>query len=590
MIKQKNIIKIYLIFLSFILSYNIYAQEVADTKYWIIFKDKGNFKSNDIITPGTDAYNAGISLLSERAIKRRLKVLKDEKLIDFQDIPLNEVYVSGITALGIDIIAKSKWLNGVSANLTESQVKQILKLDYIKGLKIVKQLISQKNGFTEPIFDKFYKPVSLYTPSDEKFLYNYGNSLKQNEMVNVPKVHNLGITGQGVLFASFDDGFEWKSHEALKNLHIIDEYDFINKDNNVGKEENQKYKDTPQQGTHGTATLSAACGYKEGKLLGPSFGSEIILAKTEYTATETPMEEDYWIEAAEWAEAKGVDVITSSLGYKKWDDPFTKNSYQYNDYDGKTTIVAIAASRSAYLGVLVCNSIGNYQQTPEPSIANGDADSIIAVGAVDYTGKIAPFSSNGPSFDGRIKPDFVGPGVKVLSALDPTMTKNDSTYTGMNGTSLSCPVVAGVCALILSAHPELTPMEVINALRKTSSMANNPDNVYGYGIVNAYDAILSFGFAWGKYISMDFKNDGLIIKTRFALKNPVDVKSVKCVYSIQGSKTDEVAMELKNINDPGDNSYEASAFIKGIKEGSTSLSMRCYFSVRDNTGKEYKFE
>ncbi len=584
MYRQKNILKIYLLLLSFLLSYNIYAQEVADTKYWIIFKDKGTFNSEETITPGSEAYNAGINLLSERAVKRRLKVLSDDKLIDYPDLPLNEMYVSGISGLGIDIIAKSRWINGVSAYLTESQVKQILKLDYVKGLKLVKKLITQNSYFIEPIFNKFYKPVSLYTPPDDKNLYNYGNSLKQDNMVNVPKVHNLGITGQGVLFASFDDGFEWRTHEALKNLHIIGEHDFVNNDDVTAKEENQKYKDSPQQGTHGTATLSSACGYKDGKLIGPSFGADILLGKTEYTATETPMEEDFWLEAAEWAEAKGVDVITSSLGYKKWDDPFSKNSYQYSDYDGRTTIVSIAASRSAYLGVLVCNSIGNYQQTTEPSIANGDADSVIAVGAVDFTGKIASFSSNGPSSDGRIKPDFVGPGVRIYSALDPTLSKNDSSYTGMSGTSLSCPIVAGVCALILSAHPELTPMEIINALRKTSSQANNPDNIYGYGLVNAYDAILSFGFVWGKYLVTEVQGDGLIIKTRFASKNPIDVNSAKCFYTLSGSNNSEVKMELKSINDPGDNAYEGKAFIKGVKDIS---SINYYFTVKDNTGKEF---
>ncbi|HEY5122332.1 MAG TPA: S8 family serine peptidase, partial [Ignavibacteria bacterium] len=413
---KRNIIKLFLILFTILISYSVYAQEIADTKYWIIFKDKGSYKPDMQITSGSDAYNTGINLLSDRAIKRRLKVLSDDKLVDFQDLPLENSYVTGVSNLGVTLIAKSKWLNGVSAYLTPSQVKQVLGLSFVKGLKLVKKLITQNNNFTGPIYNKFYKPLSLFTPEIDNDLLKYGNSLNQDKMVNVPKVHNLGINGQGVLFASFDDGFEWRSHEALRDLKIIDEYDFINEDNNTGKEENQKYKDSPQQGMHGTATLSAACGYKEGKLIGPSFGAEIILAKTEYTATETPMEEDFWMEAAEWAEAKGVDVITSSLGYKKWDDPFANNSYVYSDYDGRTTIVSIAASRSAYLGVIVCNSIGNYNQTNEPSIANGDADSIIAVGAVDYNGNIASFSSNGPSSDGRIKPDFVGPGVKVYSA------------------------------------------------------------------------------------------------------------------------------------------------------------------------------
>jgi subtilisin family serine protease len=581
---KRNIIKLFLILFTILISYSVYAQEIADTKYWIIFKDKGSYKPDMQITSGSDAYNAGINLLSDRAIKRRLKVLSDDKLVDFQDLPLENSYVTGVSNLGVTLIAKSKWLNGVSAYLTPSQVKQVLGLSFVKGLKLVKKLITQNNNFTEPIYNKFYKPLSLFTPEIDNDLLKYGNSLKQDKMVNVPKVHNLGINGQGVLFASFDDGFEWRSHEALKDLKIIDEYDFINEDNNTGKEENQKYKDSPQQGMHGTATLSAACGYKEGKLIGPSFGAEIILAKTEYTATETPMEEDFWMEAAEWAEAKGVDVITSSLGYKKWDDPFASNSYVYGDYDGRTTIVSIAASRSAYLGVLVCNSIGNYNQTNEPSIANGDADSIIAVGAVDYNGNIASFSSNGPSSDGRIKPDFVGPGVQVYSALDSKFVKNDSSYIGMNGTSLSCPIVAGVCALVLSAHPELTPMEVINALRKTSSLANNPNNVYGYGIVNAYDAILSFGFIWGKYFSSSVLGNDLVIKTRFASNKPIDINIAKCIYSISGGKSKEVKLDLTKINEPTDNAFEGSAVLKGVKDLN---SVTYYFVVKETDGNEY---
>lgn len=571
------------IILTLFLSLNLLAQENADTKYWIIFKDKGNIKPDMSITKNSDAYNTGINQLSDRAIKRRLKVLSEDNLVDFRDIPLEENYIKSIKDLGINIIAKSKWMNGVSVYLTQTQVKEVLKLDFVKGLKLLQKLITQNSDNIGPFGNEtIHNPINSAL-QDNKDLYNYGASLKQDDMVKVPEVHNLGFNGQGVFVASFDDGFEWRKHEALRDLKIIDEYDFVNEDNNTGKEENQRYKDSPQQGTHGTATLSAMCGFKEGKLIGPAFGSEIILAKTEYTPTETPMEEDYWIEAAEWAEAYGVDVITSSLGYKVWDEPFNNNSYKYEDYNGRTTIVAIASSRMAYLGVVVCNSIGNYSQTDPPSIANADADSIIAVGAVDYSGKIASFSSNGPSVDGRIKPDFVGPGVKVYSALDPTLTKNDSTYTGMNGTSLSCPIVAGVCALILSAHPELTPMEVIFALRNTSSLAKNPNNTYGYGVVNAYDAILSFGFIWGKYLKVEKTGNDLSIKIRFASKTAVDINSAKCFYGVSGEEK-EVKLNLEKINNEKDFSYEGTAALKGIPD---LQNVNYYFVIKDSEGNQY---
>src|SRR5690606_41547172 len=99
-------------------SVNAIAQE-ADTKYWIIFKDKGNYKPTDRITPGSEAYDVGKAILTERAIQRRLKVLSEENLIDYWDLPIEGRYVTNIEAMNIDIIAMSRWLNGVSAYLTE---------------------------------------------------------------------------------------------------------------------------------------------------------------------------------------------------------------------------------------------------------------------------------------------------------------------------------------------------------------------------------------------------------------------------------------------------------------------------------------
>ena len=396
MIKRYRIIYLSFLF-SVLFTLNLLAQEVADTKYWIIFKDKGDYKPDMTITVNSDAYNVAVSQLSEKSINRRLKVLSSDNVVDFLDLPVNENYITEIKNSGINIIAKSRWMNGVSAYLTQTQVQQVLKLDFVKGLKLVKQFITQ-NDINTKIFNNDNQNYSSFSIGGE-YLYNYGGSLKQMDMVKVPEVHNLGFNGQGIMVASFDDGFEWKKHEALRDLKVIDEYDFINEDNNVGKEKNQRYEDSKQQGTHGTATLSAFCGFKNGKLVSPSFGATIILAKTEYTPTETPMEEDYWLEAAEWAESKGVEVVTSSLGYKVFDAPFSKNSYTYEDYDGRTTIVAIASSRMAHLGVVVCISAGNYNQTDPPSIANGDADSVICVGAVARHSATSPRSMRTISVD-----------------------------------------------------------------------------------------------------------------------------------------------------------------------------------------------
>ena len=562
------------IFALFLTSINSYSQEKADTKYWIFFKDKGEFTPGIIIAPGSVAYEKGKELLNERAVKRRLKVLSEENLIDFGDLPLAEEYISGIKTQGIDINARSRWLNGVSAYLTEAQLEKVRSLEYVVQIKAVNKLYKQKS-------DNRKENNVLNSPP--KNLLKYGNSFKQMETVNVPKVHNMNITGKGVLIASFDDGFDWKNHESLKNLNVLGEYDFINEDGNTFYEKNQKYKDERNQGQHGTATLSSMSGYKEGKLIGPAFDSEILLAKTEYVPTETPMEEDFWLEAAEWAESKGADIITSSLIYKAYDSPYEKNSYSYNNYNGKTAITSIAAARAAYLGIVVCQAMGNYNQTTEPSLGSAaDADSIISVGAITFSGEPASFTSNGPTSDGRTKPDVVAPGVYIYVAVVEEISGNDSTYEYSNGTSFSTPITAGICALILSAHPELTPMEVRDAVRNTASLSNNPNNVLGWGIVNAYDALLYHGMAWSNDFLIEKSESEVNVSTYLASKEVIDPNSVKIHYSYDNGNTyNEKEMRLVEPNGDKNNSGKYSVSIESV---SGNDDLKIYFSAEDYSG------
>lgn len=562
------------IFALFLISINSYSQEKADTKYWIFFKDKGEFTPGIIIAPGSVAYEKGKEFLNERAVKRRLKVLSEENLIDFGDLPLAEEYISGIKTQGIDINARSRWLNGVSAYLTEAQLEKVRSLEYVVQIKAVNKLYKQKS-------DNRKENNVLNSPP--KNLLKYGNSFKQMETVNVPKVHNMNITGKGVLIASFDDGFDWKNHESLKNLNVLGEYDFINEDGNTFYEKNQKYKDERNQGQHGTATLSSMSGYKEGKLIGPAFDSEILLAKTEYVPTETPMEEDFWLEAAEWAESKGADIITSSLIYKAYDSPYEKNSYSYNNYNGKTAITSIAAARAAYLGIVVCQAMGNYNQTTEPSLGSAaDADSIISVGAITFSGEPASFTSNGPTSDGRTKPDVVAPGVYIYVAVVEEISGNDSTYEYSNGTSFSTPITAGICALILSAHPELTPMEVRDAVRNTASLSNNPNNVLGWGIVNAYDALLYHGMAWSNDFLIEKSESDVNVSTYLASKEVIDPNSVKIHYSYDNGNTyNEKEMRLVEPNGDKNNSGKYSVSIESV---SGADDLKIYFSAEDYSG------
>jgi hypothetical protein len=172
----------------------------------------------------------------------------------------------------------------------------------------------------------------------------------------------------------------------------------------------------------------------------------------------------------------GADVVSSSLGYTDW--------YKYKDMDGNTAITTKAADLAVSKGLIVVNAAGNERQNSwHYIIAPADGDSVIAAGAVDRNGDLAPFSSVGPTFDGRIKPDVVACGVATYCAVP-----ENNGFGYLSGTSLSTPLVAGVCALLLEVDSFLTPVQIRDTLWHTSSQAQNPDTLMGYGIVNAIKA------------------------------------------------------------------------------------------------------
>jgi subtilisin family serine protease len=301
---------------------------------------------------------------------------------------------------------------------------------------------------------------------------DYGDCVSQIVQIQVDQLHDAGYSGAGVLVCLLDTGY-LRVHDALDSVEVVAEWDFINDDGVTSNEPG----DDEAQHNHGTYVLSLIGGWDPGHLIGPAYGASYALGKTEIVGSEISIEEDYWVEGAEWADSLGADIISSSLGYKDW--------YTYEDLDGNTATTTIAADLAVGNGIAVLTSAGNEGNDPWYYVlAPADGDSVMAIGAVDSLGVIADFSSHGPTYDGRTKPDVCAMGIADLVALpwDPTG------YGRGGGTSFSCPLVGGVAALLLEAHPDWGPLELREALRTTATRAGAPDNDYGWGIVQSWAA------------------------------------------------------------------------------------------------------
>ncbi len=438
---------------------------------WVFFTNKSAFSQEQYQRAKTDFENNA----TRSAWRRRLK---NGVSADFIDLPVSQDYVDQLVSLGARLRHRSRWLNAVSVEIQAGKIERVAELPFVREIQKV-AAFRRRPPETIPFLGKRSEYLS-----PAFYGRNYGESQEQLEQINVPVVHDMGFMGQGVIVGMLDTGYR-TDHQAFDSAYadsrVLAEWDFLHDNGNVGNQGD----DPPNQYEHGTFTWSALGGEHDGRLYGPAFRASFVLAKTEAVAYELPIEEDHWVAGLEWADSIGAEVISSSLGYSTWDDTGGA-SYTYQDMDGNTTVCTQAADLAASRGILVVNAAGNERQTSwHFIIAPADADSVIAVGAVDAFDQITIFSSAGPTYDGRIKPEVVARGLATYCAV--TLAVN--AYDRVNGTSLSTPLVGGCAAVLFSAHPDWTNMQVREALMMTADRASNPDTLYGWGLVNLFDAL-----------------------------------------------------------------------------------------------------
>jgi hypothetical protein len=491
-----------LLIIAFLISYSVFAQEHA----WVYLNDKPN-SATALANP--------ISILTQKALDRKAA---HNVAVDYNDVPVDEGFITQIKAqTGITVLAKSKWLNVVHVLGTETDINALTGLPFVDHIEFADDNLNARQSQNQ---NKFNIETS-------QTVFNYGSAANQIEMFNGDDLHLADFTGTGMTVAVLDAGFpNVQTMSGFNRLNtnngILGGYDFVDRNTDV-------YAYTGN--AHGTWVLSDMAGYVQDQFVGTAPDAEYYLFRTENAATETPIEETLWVEAAERADSLGVDVINTSLGYTTFDNP--NYSYTPAEMDGQTAFITRGANFAAQKGMLLVNSAGNSGNSSWQIVgAPADSPNVLSVGAVNASGNYASFSSQGSSAQPTQKPDVVAQGQASY-----VIGTNDAIIT-LNGTSFSSPILAGGVVCLWQALPTLNNQQIMQLVRESASQYNNPDNFLGYGIPD-----LSLALANGLSL-VEFQNENTKLKV---YPNPVssllyveipsqyDTATVK-LYDILGKK------------------------------------------------------
>ncbi len=443
----------------------MFAQQDA----WIYLTDKENVSAS-IQNP--------ISILSQNAINRKNA---HGIAIDTRDVPVNENYVAQLkTQTGITVLAKSKWFNAVHVQGSEEDINALTVLSFVATIDFADNSLDT-SGRSLQQHNRFEDEATLVD-------FNYGSAQNQVEMINIDALHSLDYTGEGIVIAILDSGFPnvntMGAFQRLRdNGDLLDAYDFVDRTPNI-----YAYAGN----THGTIVLSTMAAYIQDAYVGTAPDASYYLFRTEDAASENPVEESYWVEAAERADSLGVHVINSSLGYTVYDNP--NYSYTPSDMDGMTAFISRGANIAAEKGILVVNSAGNSgNDTWQVVIAPADAPGVFSIGGVDAEGNYASFSSQGSAIQPTQKPDV------VARALGTFVVNPNDVISSTNGTSFSSPLIAGAVACLMQALPNLNIDQIKQYIRQSASQYNSPDYLLGFGIPD-------FGLALSNALSVEEAN------------------------------------------------------------------------------------
>lgn len=514
--------KIFILIGIFLIGYCANAQI---TRYIVKFKNKAT-SPYSIANP--------INYLSQKAIDRRTAY---GIAVDSFDLPITPRYIDSVRLAGsVTILNRSKWLNQISIQTTDaSALAKINAFSFVESVSNIAARTAVSIENTTPKFESIKSnnaiPAVVNRTQSTQDFFNYGTTTTEIKLLNGDFLHNIGMRGQGMMVAVLDGGFyQYKTLPAFDSMNlnsqVVQTWDFVARDTNVVEDD-----------SHGMSCLSTIAGNIPGTFVGNAPKANFVLYRTEDVASEYPIEEFNWVCGLERADSIGAQIASTSLGYTTFDN--ASFDHTYAQMNGKITTAAKGGAFAHRKGLLLFSAMGNdgnnswkYLSTP------ADLDSTIAVGAVTSGGTVGSFSSYGPSADGRVKPEASAPGVGVY-----VQSAGGSIVTG-NGTSYACPKMAGLGTCLWQAFPEFNNYTVRDAIIKSGSIYNSPNDRIGYGIPDMKKAFVQLLNKYAKITSATSTNckttlvwnskDVSSMKYEIERKLPTDINYVK-VGELQGT-------------------------------------------------------
>jgi len=514
------------------------------TRYMVRLKNKGG-NPYSLLNPS--AY------LSSRSIARRARYGIS---LDSTDLPVTPSYITQVRNIpNLTLLNISKWINAVTIQTSDAVALASLNaLPFVQSVtgfaaRMAEDPAPTRNKF-EPVFDG--QPITERPGGIEADYFNYGTtSFNEIHLHNGEFLHNIGMRGQSIQIAMLDNGFN--NYLALKafdsvnaNGQVLGTWDFVAREANVSDD-----------GSHGMNCFSTIAANIPGQFIGKAPKARFWLYQTEDNSSEYPIEEFNWVCGAERADSTGADVISSSLGYNTFDN--SSLNHTYADMNGNTTIAANGADLAAKKGLLVFLAAGNEGTNSwHYIITPADADSVVAVGAVNSSGAVGSFSSYGPSSDGQVKPDVASVGVSAL------VQNTNNTIGFSNGTSFACPNMAGLGTCLWQCFPEYNNMRIVQVLRMASSKYLTPDDRVGYGIPNMKTA---FGILVTDYGTSSSSVSGCAVTVNWTSK---DVNTMKYEIERKGPSDPNYIKIGETTATGGDSlSIKSYSFVSNLTTGST---------------------